>query len=218
MSEKNTEQLIHESLQWRYATKRFDPNRKIAPATWQVLEESLRMTPSSFGLQPWHWIVVTDPAIRKQLQAHSWNQPQIVEASHLVVLASAKDISEDNIDSFLKLTADTRSIPVESLAGYRGMIVPFVKNLKHSQALEAWTTRQVYIALGMLLSSAALLRVDACPMEGISPTQYDAILGLDKTNFSTRVACTLGYRASDDGSASAAKVRYPHAQVFSYRS
>jgi nitroreductase len=218
MSEKNTEQLIKDSLEWRYATKRFDPTRTIAPETWQVLEESLRMAPSSFGLQPWHWIVVTDPAIRKQLQAHSWNQPQIVEASHLVVLASARDISEDNIDSFLKLTADTRSIPVESLAGYRGMIVPFVKNLKGNNALESWTTRQVYIALGMLLSSAALLHVDACPMEGISPAQYDAILGLDKTNFSTRVACTLGYRAANDGTASAAKVRYPHAQVFSYRS
>jgi nitroreductase len=98
------------------------------------------------------------------------------------------------------------------------MIVPFIKNLKNTNALESWTTRQVYIALGMLLSSAALLRVDACPMEGISPAQYDAILGLDKTNFSTRVACTLGYRAAIDGTASAAKVRYPHAQVFSYRS
>jgi nitroreductase len=218
MSEHTTEQLINESLQWRYATKRFDPAKTIAPATWQALEESLRMAPSSFGLQPWQWIVVTNPEVRKQLQAHSWNQPQIVEASHLVVLASARDVTENEIDSFLKLTADTRSVPLESLSGYRGMIVPFVKHLKDSNTLEAWTTRQVYLALGMLLSSAAMLHVDACPMEGINPSQYDAILGLDKTNFATRVACTLGYRASTDGSASAAKIRYPHAQVFSYRS
>lgn len=218
MSEHSAQKLIHEALQWRYATKRFDPTRTIDQATWKILEESLRMAPSSFGLQPWHWIVVTDPAIRKQLQAQSWNQPQIVEASHLVVLASAKDISEDTVDSFLKLTADTRSIPVESLAAYRGMIVPFVKNLKNSHALEAWTTRQVYIALGMLLSSAALLHVDACPMEGINPSQYDSILGLEKTNFSTRVACALGYRAATDSSANAVKVRYPHAQIFSYHS
>jgi len=218
MAEHNVEQLIKESLQWRYATKRFDPARKIEPATWQVLEESLRMSPSSFGLQPWHWIVVTNPEVRKQLQAHSWNQPQIVEASHLVVLASAKDMSEDTIDSFLKLTADTRGIPTESLNTYRGMIVPFVKHLKDKHLLEVWTTKQAYLALGMLLSSAALLHVDACPMEGIDPAQYDAILGLDKTNFATRVACTLGYRAPADSSAGAAKVRYPHAQVFSYHS
>lgn len=218
MPEHKTAQLIQESLQWRYATKRFDPERKIAPETWKALEESLRMAPSSFGLQPWHWIVVTNPEIRKQLQAHSWNQPQITEASHLVVLASAKDMSEDAIDSFLKLTADTRSFPVENLAAYRGMIVPFVNRLKNAQALEAWTTRQAYLALGMLLSSAALLRVDSCPMEGIDPVNYDKILGLENTNFSTRVACTLGYRADSDASAKAAKVRYPHAQVFSYRS
>jgi nitroreductase len=218
MSEQNVEKLIHESLQWRYATKRFDPTRTIPQQTWATLEESLHMAPSSFGLQPWHWIVITDRSLRERLQAHSWNQPQIVEASHLVVLASAKTIEESEIDSYLKTIADTRSIPVASLAGYRGMIVPFIKHLKESETLEAWTARQAYIALGMLLSSAAMLAIDTCPLEGIDAAQYDSMLGLTQTNYSTRVACALGYRSSADANASAAKVRYPRSQVFSYRS
>lgn len=218
MSDLEIQKLLRESLRWRYATKRFDTNKAIAAETWQALEDSLRMAPSSFGLQPWHWVVVTDRGVRERLRSHSWNQPQIVEASHLVVLTSAKTINESTIDSFLHLTATTRSIPVDSLAGYRSMIINFIKSLGESNSLEAWTSRQTYLALGMLLSSAALLRIDACPLEGIESAQYDKILGLENSNFSTRVACALGYRSPVDTTAAATKVRYPHDQVFSYRS
>lgn len=218
MNNNNQESLILESLAWRYATKRFDPTKAIPDATWKTLEESLRLAPSSFGLQPWRFVVVTNPTIRKQLQAHSWNQPQIVEASHLVVLTSARDITEDSIDSFIQFTAETRALSPDQLKPYRDMIAQFVNHLRGSHALESWTTRQTYIALGTLLTSAALLRVDACPLEGINPAEYDSILGLDSGNFSTRVACALGYRSQEDASASLSKVRYPHEQVFSYHS
>lgn len=210
--------VIQESLAWRYATKRFDPTQKIPAALWSTLEEALRMAPSSFGLQPWNFVVVTDPVIREKLLPHSWNQPQIVEASHLVVLASAKDIPKDSVDTFIRFAADTRSIPVARLENYRAMIVQFIQGLRQSDSLEAWTARQTYIALGMLLSCAALLQIDACPLEGIDAPQYDTILGLDAGMFSTRVACALGYRSQSDDAAKLSKVRFPREQVFSYRS
>jgi nitroreductase len=215
--DKTLSSVMDHALLWRYATKKFDPNRTISSDQWQTLEDTLRFSPSSFGLQPWHFIVVVNPDLRKKLQTHSWNQPQIVEASHLVVLASARAIDESYIDSCLSLTAETRGIAVSDLAAYRGMIVPFVAALQKAGQLEAWTTRQTYLALGMLLHSAAMLGIDACPLEGIDPGQYDQILGLADSNYGTRVACALGYRASDDKAAMQAKVRFPSERVFSYR-
>jgi nitroreductase len=218
MNQESLQATVQEALEWRYATKRFDPTQIIPHATWETLERSLHLAPSSFGLQPWHFIVVKNPALRKELQGHSWNQPQVTDASHFVVLTALRGVDESYIDAFLSTTAATRSIPVESLAGYRGMIVPFVSNLRDSHQLEAWTTRQVYLALGMLLTTAAVLGIDACPLEGIDPTQYDRILGLEQKGVSTKVACALGYRASSDPLASMPKVRFPHDKIFTYRS
>ena len=217
MNQEALKETVQESLAWRYATKRFDPTKIIPQAAWETLEQSLQLAPSSFGLQPWHFIVVKNPELRKELQAHSWNQPQVTEASHFLVLTSLRGVDESYIDAFLQTAASTRSIPVESLAGYRGMIVPFVSQLRDSHQLEAWTTRQVYLALGMLLTTAAVLGIDACPLEGIDPTQYDRILGLEQKGVSTRVACALGYRASSDPLASMPKVRFPHEKIFTYR-
>lgn len=208
----------NEALLWRYATKRFDPTRTIPSDLWHTLENTLRFSPSSFGLQPWHFVVVHNSSLRKELQTHSWNQPQIVEASHLIVLTSARTVDESYIDSFLHLTAESRSISVESLATYRNMIVSFVAALHEADAIEAWTTRQTYIALGMLLNCAAMLGIDACPLEGIDPQQYDRVLGLSESNYSARVACALGYRSSEDKTAQQPKVRFPTEKVFSYRS
>ena len=208
---------IDQALNWRYATKRFDSSKQISADIWSTLENSLLQSPSSFGLQPWRFVVVNNPALREELKAHSWNQPQIVEASHLVVIASACSIDTDYIDAFINRLATERSMPVESLSQYRQMIVGFVQNLTTRNEIESWTTRQSYIALGMLLSSAALLNVDTCPLEGISPPEYNKILGLEGSGYSARVACALGYRSSADATAQAKKVRYPHDQVFLYR-
>lgn len=208
---------VNAALLWRYATKRFDPTRTIPSDLWHTLENTLRLAPSSFGLQPWHFVVVRNPLLRKELQAHSWNQPQIVEASHLVVLTSARSVDESYIDSFLRLTAESRGTSAENLAPYRNMIVSFVAALHKADAIEAWTTRQTYIALGMLLNCAAMLGIDACPLEGIDPSQYDRALGLSESNYSTRVACALGYRSPDDKTAQQPKVRFPSGQILSYR-
>ena len=196
------------ALDWRYATKKFDPTKKIPAETWAALERSLVLTPSSFGLQPWKFIVVTNPAMKAKLLPLSWNQAQVVDCSHLVVFAMRKGVDEAYVDKFFARQMELRGDTVESLAGYRGMMTGFVKNIASNGLLDQWATKQVYIALGQFLTATALLGVDACPMEGINPGGYDEALGLAGSDFATLVACPVGYRATNDKSATAAKVRF----------
>jgi nitroreductase len=207
MSAINQNQLL-EQLNWRYATKQFDPKRKISAPDWAVLEEALRLTPSSGGLQPWKFIVVTDPAIRAKLVPASYGQTKVAEASHLVVLASKNNFSEADVDAHLQHTAEVQGVSVESLAPLRGI----VKSMDET-ARNAWARNQVYIALGNLLTSAALLGIDACPMEGFDRAQYDEILGLKAKGLASGVIATFGYRSPDDKYAKAPKVRFPREQV-----
>jgi nitroreductase len=199
------------ALEWRYAVKRFDPQRTIDPELWQAVEQSLILTPSSFGLQPWRFLVVTDPAVKAQLPQFSWGQQQPSDCSHLVVIATLRSIDTQYVDRFLHDTATTRNIPLESLANYRKVILGFLEN--GQERLADWATQQGYIALGQLMATAAYLGIDACPMEGISPAKYDHILGLDPSPYATRVACALGYRHPEDGYASNAKVRFDAQQI-----
>src|SRR5580692_3167262 len=172
--------LLRERLEWRYATKQFDPNRKISSEVWTVLEDALVLTASSGGLQPWAFVVVTDPSLRAKLQAASFNQPQIVDASHLVVFASKTDVTEAHVDAHVARTAELRGVNPDTLGGFRNMLVGGIVNAQGAPERKAWAGRQTSIALGNLLTSAALLGVDACPMEGFVPAQYDEILGLNQ--------------------------------------
>ncbi|NJK90721.1 MAG: NAD(P)H-dependent oxidoreductase [Blastochloris sp.] len=198
-------------LQWRYATKQFDSTAKICPEDWAALEESLILTPSSFGLQPWKFIVVTDPAVREQLKAVSWGQGQVTDCSHHVVFAIRTDVDQDFIQANMKLTAEVRGVPLDSLAGLQKVILGFLPNVN----VQEWSTRQAYIALGNFMTSAALIGVDTCPMEGIDPAQYDRILGLEAKKLKTVVACSAGYRASGDKYANLKKVRFPKSEIVS---
>lgn len=200
-------------LNWRYATKQFDPQRKISAADWTTLEDALVLTASSFGLQPWKFIVVNDPATREKLLPFSWGQRQIVDASHLVVFAVKSDVGEAEIDALLARTVALRGGSVEALAAYRGMMVGSLVQGRDAAARKAWATRQVYIALGNFLASAALLGIDACPMEGIDSAKYDEVLGLPAQGLNAVVVATAGYRAATDKYASLAKVRFPKADV-----
>jgi nitroreductase len=206
------EQLV-DQLRWRFATKQFDPRRKIGAEDWSALEDALVLSPSSFGLQPWKFIVITDPAVKEKLVAVSWGQRQPADCSHLVVFAIKKDVGEREIDAFLKRVAEVRNVTVESLKAYRDMMVGSLVRGMDAAARNAWAERQVYIAVGTFLTSAALLGIDACPMEGFEPAKYDEILGLDKLGLSTVVATTAGYRTAGDKSASLKKVRFPKDQV-----
>jgi nitroreductase len=202
-----------QALNWRYATKAFDPAQPIDAATWEALEQSLVLTASSYGLQPWRFLVITDPAIRNQLRPHSWNQAQITDCSHLVVLLSKRTITGGDADRLITATAERRGLESSALVGYRQMIQVDLIDGPRSGMIEDWAARQVYIALGNLLTSAALLGVDTCPIEGFSPLEYDRILGLEGDDYRSCVVCACGHRSADDKYASLAKVRYPAADL-----
>ncbi|MBL9077409.1 MAG: NAD(P)H-dependent oxidoreductase [Planctomycetes bacterium] len=204
-------------LQWRYATKRFDPTRRIPDATWQALEQALVLAPSSFGLQPWKFVVVDDPALRTALRAQSWNQSQVTDAHRYVVIAALRTTNEHDVDRFLQRTAEVRGTPIESMAGYGKVIKDFLVKGWAAKDLFGWNARQAYIALGQLMTAAALLGVDTCPMEGIDANGYDRVLGLHGSRYATLCACALGYRAADDKYATAPKVRYAPDQVIERR-
>jgi nitroreductase len=218
MNNNNTisSQQLLDGLNWRYATKQFDPNRKISAQDWNTLEEALRLSPSSGGLQPWKFVVVTDPAMRAKLLPASYGQPQITNASHLVVFAAKKNFNEADVDAFISHAASTRGVSIESLAPFRGMLVGGIVKSMDEAARDAWARNQVYIALGNLLTSSALLGIDACPMEGFDRAQYDDILGLKKEGYAAAVIATVGYRAASDQYAAAPKVRFPKAQMFAH--
>ena len=211
MTQLAPDQLLS-ALRWRYATKQFDPARKIPADVWDVLEESLVLTPSSFGLQPWKFIVVRDPAVRARLQPESWNQPQVTEASHFVVLAARTDLTKSDIDTWITRMAEAQNKQADDLAPLKGMIAGFAETMS-CEARHAWNTRQVYIALGQLMTSAAVLGIDTCPMEGISAAAYDRILGLEESGYATAVACALGYRSADDKYAAMPKARFERSKV-----
>ena len=212
-----TPETLLESLRWRYAVKRFDAERRIPDALWSSLEESLRLTPSSYGLQPWKFLVITSPELRAELRPCSWDQAQISDCSHLVVLLRRRTINAADADQLMARTAAVRGIDPAKLEGYRGMIERDLIAGPRSRTIGNWAANQVYIALGNLMTSAALLGVDTCPIEGFSPTEYDRILKLEDTGFQSAVVCACGYRSAEDAYASLAKVRYEAAELIEHR-
>jgi nitroreductase len=201
-------------LNWRYATKQFDPVKKISAADWATLETALQLSPSSGGLQPWKFIVITDPAVRAKLLPVSYGQAQITDASHLVVFAAKNNLSEGDVDAHIKHIAEIQGAPIEALAPLRGMLVGGIVKAQDEAGRNAWARNQTFIALGNLLTSAALLGIDACPMEGFDHAQYDEILGLKAKGYSSAVIATLGHRLPTDKYAGAPKVRFPKEQIF----
>lgn len=202
-----------EQLKWRYAVKKFDPSRKIPAEQWQALESALLLSPSSFGLQPWRFIVVNDPAVRERLRAASWNQSQVVEASHLVVFAIKKDLNATDVERFVRRIVQVRGVSAESLSSYKQMMLDFVAQAGRGFNINAWSAQQLYIAMGVFMTAAAMLGIDTCPMEGIEPDVYDRILSLAPQGFCALAAAAAGYRAADDKAARLAKVRYEADEV-----
>lgn len=203
-------------LHWRYATKQFDPAKKIPAAVWSALEEALVLTPSSYGLQPWQFFVVTDPAVKAALRPHSWNQPQVTDCSHHVVFAARAVVDEAFVDKYIARIAEVRGVTPESIGFYKEMMAADILNGPRSKWVQKWAARQVYIALGNFMTSAALLGVDTCPMEGMDPTKYDEILGLPAKGFNTVVACPAGYRGETDKYAALPKVRFDKSDLIQH--
>ena len=203
---------IIDALQWRYATKKFDPTKKLSQAQLDSVIESLRLSVSSYGLQPWKFIVVTNPQVRAQLRAVAWNQSQITDASALIVLAVQKTVDVAYVDRFVAEVARTRNIPVDALKGYADMMKGSISGRTPEQVKE-WSSRQVYVALGTAITAAASLGIDACPMAGFDAVKFDEILGLGALGLESRVLMPVGFRATDDDMAKATKVRFAREQV-----
>ena len=202
------------ALNWRYATKVFDPSKKIPADTWAALEESLVLTPSSFGLQPWKFFVIQDQELREKLVAHSWRQRQVADCSHLVVMTVKKAYSLDDLDAFIARMVEVRGGSADALAGFRKMVAG---TQAQGYMTQDWAKMQAYIALGQFMAACALLSIDTCPMEGFVAGQYDELLGLEAQGLTTAVLCPAGYRHADDRYASLPKIRFQNSDVIEHR-
>ena len=202
-----------DKLNWRYATKKFDHTKKLSPTQLDELLKAVHLSPSSAGLQSYKVIVVEDQATRQKLREAANGQSQISDASQLIILASETNLDEAYVKNFIDHVAKTRQIGRENLEGYEQMINGNVSKLTAEQKLN-WSNKQAYIALGVLLTSAAELGIDACPMEGFNADKFDEILGLKEKGLSTVVIATVGFRSKDDGYSKLAKVRKPEEEMF----
>lgn len=196
---------ILKALKWRYAVKEFDTQKKVSDEDFNTILESARLAPSSLGLEAWKFVVVRNSQLRKRLFDEASPQAKVIEASHFVVIARRTDVRKNITAERLTRTAEASGTSVESLGGLKDMINGFIKGLDDRQ-LDAWTTNQAYIPLGMMLETAALLGVDAGPMEGFNKEGFDKILGLTDHNLASVVAIGFGYRG-DDPAAERPKVR-----------
>lgn len=210
-------EIIHKQLNWRYACKKFDSTKVIREQDWNILLESLRLSASSYGLQPWKFIVVQTPDIRKQLQDQSYGQTPVSEASHFVVLTYKETLDEDHINRHIAETAKTQQVSPSVLEPFKNMMVGDLIKGPRSETIRWWAQRQVYIAMGSLLTTAALMEIDTLPMEGLNAAGYDKILGLEGTGYKTLAAIACGYRSTEDKYQHSKKVRFPASDVISYK-
>jgi nitroreductase len=202
-----------ENQNWRYATKKFDPSKKVSQADIDFLKEAIRLSTSSYGLQAYQILLIENPEVRTKLLTASWGQSQIVDASHLIVFANYTKIDNDDIDAYIKTIAKTRNFPLEAVSGY-GEFMKGSISKKSSEEINIWNQKQTYLALGNLLAAAAEIKVDVTPMEGFIPAQYNEILGLDKLNLNAVLVAAVGYRSEEDATQHNIKVRKSNEDLF----
>lgn len=203
---------FNEHLLWRYATKKFDPAKKLSDQQLKDLLEAIRLAPTSYGLQPYRVLVVKDPAIRAALREKAWGQSQVTDASELIVFCALKTIGEAYVDEYVGHVVKERGTTPEALKGYRDMMGSFIQGMP-AETLAEWMKKQTYIALGVGLSAAASMKIDSCPMEGFDKNAFDEILGLADKNLASIVLMPVGFRASDDATAQMKKARFPMDQL-----
>lgn len=206
---------IQEALEWRYAVKKFDPTKKISEQDMKTLLESLKLAPSSYGVQPWKFLVIENPKVREELKPVSWNQTQITDASHQIVFLYKDTMDEAFVQKYIDRIVEVRGIPAEALQGYKDMMITNLVKAPEEK-IRVWSQRQAYIAMGFLLETAALLKIDATPMEGFSASDYDRILKLEGTGWKSVATVTLGYRHSEDSFQNLKKVRFADDALIEY--
>jgi len=202
-----------EHLQWRYATKKFDPTLKISDNSLAYLKKAIQLSASSYGLQSFKTVIITDKEVCQQLKAASWNQTQVVDASHLIVFCNHTAVTDEEIDQYLQHKSKVQNIPLKALDGYGQFMKSRIGALSEEE-VKIWTAKQVYIAMGNLLAACAELKIDACPMEGFEPAKYDEILELSDKKLTACVAVAVGYRSEEDKTQFAPKVRKSMEDLF----
>ena len=202
-----------ENQNWRYATKKFDSTKKISTEDFNTLKEAIRLSSSSYGMQPYKIIIVENPEVRAQLQPAAWGQSQIVDASHLIVFANITNFGNDDIDAVLNIFTTERALVANALDGYGGFIKSKIATLPE-EVKNVWTAKQTYLALGNLLNAAAELKIDVTPMEGFDPSAVNKILGLEKLGLNASLLATIGYRHEEDETQHYKKVRKSTEELF----
>lgn len=198
---------------WRYATKKFDTTKKVSKEDLETLKEAIRLSASSYGLQPYKVLIIDNPELRAQLQPAAWGQSQIVDASQLIVFANITNFGETEIDAYFQNLIETRRIPMEAVQGYADFMKSKISILPVDKR-NIWTAKQTYLAMGNLLNAAAELNIDVTPMEGFEPEKVNEILGLDKLGLNASLIATVGYRHDEDATQHYVKVRKSNEELF----
>jgi nitroreductase len=200
-----------ENLKWRYAVKKFDTTKKLSSTQIEILKEAFNLTATSYGLQPLKLVVVSNKEIQKQLVAHSWNQKQIFEASHVLVICIPNNFSANDVENYFSLVKQIRKTEDKILNPFKTFLTTEITK-KTKEELLAWNKNQAYLALGNLLTVCANEKIDSCPMEGFVPEKYDEVLGLKSHGLTSIVVLPVGFRANDDYMKDLEKVRKPIAE------
>ena len=183
---------VIESLEWRYAVKKFDADKSLTENQITTLKKAFNLTATSYGLQPLKLVVIKNKDIQKELVAHSWNQPQVIEASHLLVICIQKTYDKEEVTKYFNLVQKIRNTPDAIINPFKKFLTQEIEK-KTKEELLAWNKNQAYLALGNLLTVCASLQIDACPMEGFIPEKYDEVLELDKHNLTSTLVLPVGY-------------------------
>ena len=199
-----------DKLNWRYAIKRFDSSREVPSDDKQKIFNAIRMAPTSFGIQPFHINVVTDPSVRQELRTNAWDQPQVTDASFLLVFSARTDLSK-RVDDFLNVISGGDHSKKELLKSYKEMMIHSFSQMNEEQA-KSWTAKQTYIALGFAMAACAELNIDSCPMEGFDSEAFKQVLKLPKEYY-PQALLAVGYRADDE--IIKPKNRFPLSELFS---
>lgn len=197
---------LQEALQWRAAIKDYNKEAKLTDGEVETLLDAVRMAPSSYGLQPYEVLLISNPDMREKLKGASYDQAEVTDASHFVVFVSRIDEGEKDVKEYAERIMKTRGVTEESLTGYVGMMNGALSHMD-TAGKAAWAAKQAYLGLGVLLTAAALVEIDATPMEGFDAKAYDEILELTAKGYTAAVICALGKRAGTDEYSKMPKVR-----------
>lgn len=200
-------------LNWRYATKIFDPNKKVGFQDLEFLKEAIRLSVSSYGLQLYKVLIIENEEIRRALRKSSWDQRQITDASQLFVFCNYTHDYEQHVDNYIERIIRAEGDSSDGIRQYGKTIKTNIAKMARAER-KSWSEKQTYLALNNLLVACAALKIDACPMEGFDGQAYNQILGLDELGLNAAVIAPVGYRSASDKTQERKKIRKTKEELF----